>query len=47
MDTCPAATNGQHDIQWHSVPARVHNGQELWPAHERGFCWNCNEHFTR
>jgi hypothetical protein len=47
MSTCPAATNGQHDIEWVTVPARVHNGQAASPEHERGFCWFCDERFTR
>lgn len=47
MDTCPTAANGQHSMKWLTVPVRLHNGEEIAPAHERGFCWNCDEHFTR
>ena len=47
MNTCTAAISKEHDVKWMPVPARYHNGEETIPAHERGFCWNCNEHFAR
>lgn len=44
---CTLAADGKHAIHWMKVPARRHNGSVVTPAHQRGFCWNCDEHFTR
>ena len=44
---CSASTSGSHDIEWVRSPAHLHNGSEVIPEMERGFCWYCNEFFTR
>lgn len=45
------STNGTHDIEWMPVPASHFNlaaGESFTvPACERGFCWSCDERFTR
>ena len=47
MTECPLATSGKHDIEWMTVPAMYWNGELSAPEHERGFCWTCDERFTR
>lgn len=47
MGQCPMTINGQHDFHWLDVPAREHNGQEVSPAYQRGFCWHCDQRETR
>lgn len=44
-DTCPALNHGPHEILWANVPERIHNNAQLYPAHRRGACDWCGEHF--
>ena len=49
---CPATTDGEHGIEWMDVPPMTwvggsdFGGQDA-PAMQRGFCWECDERFTR
>lgn len=46
---CKASTSGAHAIQWIAVPAMTYDGSFTagYDAHERGFCWDCDQRFTR
>ena len=47
---CPAMIDAPHDVEWMIVPASIHDADgtiHRTDSYERGFCWNCDEQFTR
>jgi hypothetical protein len=40
---CPAATDGQHEYHWFTVPALYVNMKLRRPSYERALCFRCNE----
>lgn len=44
---CPETDNGQHFIEWVTVPSQTYNGREVYPDHKRGVCYACGELFRQ
>ena len=52
MTRCPMAVSGEHEIEWLDVPGAEwvggsdFGGRDV-PPHKRGFCWLCDQRFTK
>lgn len=46
---CEYSIDGMHTVEWLTVPAMTYDGSFMagYDAHERGFCWDCDQRFMR